>query len=138
MKKYFIFIGATSILILTGCSNSYPTVNKYTNSKIKNEKSKQQIFKNDSLKCQVYADNIVSMPQRSYYTPAYSGSGDFKMTNTATGQEYRGTYNSGGSFSSGLASGSAVGGQMADKMEENKKKTRAWQYCMLSSGWHEK
>ena len=130
-------MGLASAIFLVGCTNQ-PNVNKYINPKIKNQALKQQKFKEDSLKCQVFADNMVSMPKQSYYPQTYSDSGNFEMTNIATGQQYSGTYGSGGGFAKGLAAGSAVGSDIGNGIAVAVKRNRAWKYCMLLSGWHEK
>ena len=137
MKKISLLSLVGIALIVGGCANSYPSVNKYTNPKIKNTKLKQQRFKEDSLKCQVFAENTVAMPNRTYYIPSGSGSGNIEMTNIYTGEHYSGTYSTGGGFASGLAAGSAAGAQMGEAIAVKAKQKRAWEYCMLVSGWHE-
>ena len=135
-----VILSAGAIVLFVGCTNQ-PNVNKYVNPKIKNETLKQQKFKEDSLRCDFFADKSVSQPNKTYnFVPNNSSSGNFDMTNIATGQQYSGTYDSysSGGFSTGLANGAAVGSMWADGIKAKQMKDRAWKYCMLSAGWHEK
>ncbi len=133
-----LLVGSLAILF-SGCGKQ-PDVNKYVNPKITNENIKQQKFKDDSLRCELYAHNSISQPNRtSNYVYGGNDSGSFDMTNVATGQQYSGTYSSnGGGFSKGLANGSAVGGAWANSIKTNNMREKAWKYCMLSAGWREK
>ncbi len=142
ITKVIVATGAIGLLVGCGTQpNLNQNVNTYVNSKIKNENTKQQKFKEDSLRCELYANNSVSQPNRTYnYVPDNSRSGDFSMRNTATGERYSGSYssNSGGGFSRGLANGSAFGSSIADNMRVKDMTEKAWKYCMMSAGWREK
>ncbi len=142
VKKLVGLVGLASIIFLSGC-RSQPNVNKYLNPNIKDAKLKKQMFEEDSLRCELFANNSVSRQNTTHYinTSNNSGSGTFDMTNTSTGQQYSGSYNSynnasfGSGFSSGLANGSAIGSSMAESMRVSSMREKAWKYCMLRSGW---
>ena len=127
MKKVGILLGLSSLLMITACSHG--TANQYFNPKIRNEKIKQQRFQEDSLRCEVFADRLVGNPQTPVVLPP--GSGTFTATDSR-GEIYHGTYQSMGSFSSGLLAGSAF----ADGIATGVRRNRAWEYCMLTLGWH--